>query len=175
MLPVAFGLIAEDPTSVGKVLDSNSETLLEQLELVDGKVEMSLTLRWAVDNVFQYFVSQYDDLLQASLVIARGEATRDEQIELGRLFEKLLTAERDKHTATILDKLGDIVVKSELQPQRDEFDVMRLACLIDRSHVEAFSEKIYEIASTFSDEYGFAFNGPWAPYSFVSLSLFLND
>jgi hypothetical protein len=175
MLPVAFGLIAEDPDSVIKVIDSNSPTLLEQLAVVDGKVEMSLTLRWAVDNVFQYFVSQYDDLKQASLAIARGEATRDEQIELGRLFERLLNSERENHTAHVLEKLACIVVKNELQPQRDEFDIMRLACLINRSDVEAFSDKVFEIAKDFSDDYGFAFNGPWAPYSFVSLSLFLND
>lgn len=175
MLPVAFGLIAEDPEAVTRVIDSNSPTLLEQLSVVDGKVEMSLTLRWAVDNVFKYFVSQYDDLMEASQLIARGEASRDEQIELGRLFERLLTAEREKHTTHVMEMLSSIVVKSELQPQRDEFDIMRLACLINRSDVEAFSEKVFDIAKNFSDDYGFAFNGPWAPYSFVSLSLFLND
>jgi hypothetical protein len=136
---------------------------------------MLLTLRWAVENVFQYFVSNHDDLKQASHLIARGEATRDEQIELGRLFERRLSSEREKYIAFVLERLGSVVVKSDLQPQRDEFDVMRLACLINRTDVDLFSEKVFDAAKDLSDDYAFAFNGPWAPYSFVSLSLFLND
>lgn len=175
MLPVAFGLIAEDSDSVYKVISSNSDTLIDQLAVVDGMVEMALTLRWTVDSVFKYFVEQYDDLKEASISIARGEATRDEQIEMGRQFERRLSYEREKHSTIVLDRLGDTVVKTESQPLRDEFDIIRIACLIRRSETEGFSEKIFAIAADYSDEYGFAFNGPWAPYSFVSLSLFLND
>lgn len=175
MLPVAFGLIADDCESIDKVIRSNGDALLSQLQTVDGMVEMALTLRWSVDNVFKYFVSQFDDLKEASIRVARGELTRDEQIEMGRLFEQRLTHERERHTDIVFGKLGGLVEKTEPQPMRDEFDILRMACLIKRSDADTFSDKIYSIAAEYSDEYSFAFNGPWAPYSFVSLSLFLND
>jgi hypothetical protein len=174
ILPVAFGLIADDAESVEKLLSVHEEVLTEQIARVDGCVEMSLTLRWSVENVFQYFVSQSEELQIASQKIAQGEATRDEQIEMGRQFEALLSAERQSHTDRVTEELESVLVESDQQAERDEFDIVRLACLIERENVEKFSAEVYRIAESFNEDFAFAFNGPWAPYSFVNLSLSFN-
>jgi hypothetical protein len=90
MLPVSFGLIADGADSVKRLIERNAETLNDQLTRVDGRVEMNLTLRLTVANVFEYFADRHPELREASVRVAQGIASRDEQIEIGRQFEMRL-------------------------------------------------------------------------------------
>ncbi len=173
MLPVAFGLIADDIAQVDRLLSSHRQVLLEQIDRVAGHMEMSVNLRWAVPNVVQYFVDRHSQLSEARSVIASGQATRDDQIAVGQLLERLVNDERQQHTARFTECLHSVCKEIEIQPARDEADVMRLACLIARDSEEDFTQAVYQAAKLFSDDFSIAFNGPWPPYSFVSLSLSL--
>lgn len=171
MLPVSFGLIADDQNQVQYVLSANAEPLQSQLERVEEHVEMSLTLQWSTENVVQYFVDRYQDLKEARDLIASGNASRDDQIELGRLFEKRLSSERTMHTDKILNVFEEICREVTVQSPKAEKDIVRMACLVHRDSVPRFEKAIYQIAEAFNEEFAFSFNGPWPPYSFVNLAL----
>jgi len=171
MLPVSFGLIADDLDQVNHILESNESVLNEQIDRVDGQVEMAVSLRWTAENVPQYFVDRYPTLCEARGLIVAGDTSRDDRIEMGRMFEKLLTSERDAHTQSFLDILGPVSKEVDVQPTRQESEVMKLACLIDRSTEVQFQTAVYKAAEMFSDEFAISFNGPWPPYSFVKLAL----
>ncbi len=130
MLPVAFGLIADDVEQVNKLLSSHRQVLSEQIDRVAGHMEMNVNLRWAVPNVVQYFVERYSDLAEARNAIASGTATRDDQIAVGQLLERLINSEREEHTARFTEVLSGICKELDIQKPREEADVMRLACLI---------------------------------------------
>lgn len=170
-LPVAFGLIAESEQNVREVLARNAELLREQLERIQGRVEMFLSLKWASENIFQYFVEKFPELKKSRDYVASGAASREEQIELGRQFEQALSAERERCTAAVLENVSPVCQEIDIQPQRTENEILRVACLIERDKEDAFTQAVYQAASKFSDEYQFAFNGPWPPYSFVKLVL----
>jgi len=171
MLPVSFGLIADDLEQVYYILDNNREVLNEQIDRVGGNVEMTVSLKWTAQNVPQYFVERYPQLREAREMIVAGKASRDDQIEMGRIFEKLLNAEREANTQIFLDALGFLSKELEVQPTLEDSDVMRLACLIDRDVEADFSAAVYRAAELFSDDFAITFNGPWPPYSFVKLAL----
>lgn len=171
MLPVSFGLIADDLEQVHHILDGNREVLLDQLDKVGGHVEMTVTLKWTAENVAQYFVERYPELQAARTLIVEGRATREDQIEMGRIYEALINEERTNHSQVFLDGLTPISRELQIQPTRDDSDVMRLACLIHRDREEDFNTAVYKIAEQFSDEFAITFNGPWPPYSFVKLAL----
>lgn len=171
ILPVAFGLIADSRQDVEQLLEKHQEVLLEQLALVDGRVEMTLTLSWSSENIFQYFVEKSEDLRQARDKVASGQASRDEMIEVGRLFEKLLASERDRHTQTVLEPFNELAVSIDQQPPKQESEIARAAFLIERGDVQQFEKALYEVASKFDEQFSFSFNGPWPPYSFVKLNL----
>ena len=170
-LPVAFGLIADDEDDVRSVLERNSTLLHEQLERIQGKIEMFLSIKWTAPNVFQYFIDRYSDLAQSRDYVATGQASREEQIELGRQFEQLLRAEREQFTAKVESILQPVCVEFDTQPLRAEAEILRMACLIERDNEAAFTDAVYQAASHFDDAFNFAFNGPWPPYSFVKLAL----
>lgn len=171
MLPVSFGLIADDLEQVHYILDNNRDVLNEQINRVGGNVEMTVSLKWTAENIPQYFVERYPQLREAREMIVEGRASRDDQIEMGRIFEQLLNAEREANTKIFLDALGPVSKELEVQPTREDSDVMRLACLIDRDKEAEFNTAVYRAAESFSDDFAITFNGPWPPYSFVKLAL----
>lgn len=170
-LPVAFGLIADDEQQIRHILTANQAVLAEQIDRVDGKVEMSVALNWTAENVAKYFVDRYPELAQARDAIATGIASRDDQIEMGRTFERLLNTERTECLHKFLAALEPIAAEVDVQPTRQDSEVMRLACLIEREREEAFNQAIYAVAEQFSDDFAISFNGPWPAYSFVKLAL----
>jgi len=170
-LPVAFGLIADDEDDVRSVLELNATLLSEQLERIQGKIEMFLSIQWTATNVFRYFIDRYPDLEQSRDYVATGQASHEEQIELGRQFEQLLRAEREQFTVKVESILQPVCVEFDTQPLRAEAEILRMACLIERDAEAAFTEAVYQAASHFDDAFNFAFNGPWPPYSFVKLAL----
>lgn len=171
MLPVAFGLIADDTQQIARLMISHQSVLNEQIERVAGHVEMGVGLRWSVPNIIQYFVDRHEPLSQARQLIASGQASRDDQIALGQMFEKLLNEERQQCTAKFTELLQPLCKELDNQPPREESECMRLACLIRRDAEELFNEAIYKAASQFGEEFTVNFNGPWPPYSFVQLTL----
>lgn len=171
MLPVAFGLIADDEEAVRGLLEKHQEVLLEQLELTDGRVEMTVTLKWSVENVFQYFVEQSEELKIARETVAAGGASRDDLIAVGQLFEKLLQQQREELTAKVIAGFSGLVIDVDQQNAKDEAEIFRASFLVSRNQVEEFEQRVYEVASKFNENFSFSFNGPWPPYSFVKLNL----
>ena len=171
MLPVSFGLIADDLDQVHHILDKNRDILIEQLNRVGGNVEMTIALKWTAENIPQYFVDRYPELKAARAMIVEGRASREDQIELGRVYDSLMNAERSTHTKVFMDNLSPISKELEVQPNRDDADVIRLACLIAREKEEEFTAAVYQAAELFTDDFAITFNGPWPPYTFVKLAL----
>ena len=61
-LPMSFGVVADSPAAVRRMLSRNQQVLLDQLEHVAGKVEMGLRVTWDVPNIFEYFVNTHPEL-----------------------------------------------------------------------------------------------------------------
>jgi hypothetical protein len=171
LLPVAFGLIADSEDDVQGLLVKHQEVLSNQLDVVDGRVEMTVTLSWAVENIFQFFVDRHQDLKDARESLASGSASRDQLIAVGQLFERLQAEERENLSAKVIAGFENLSVEVENQAPKDETQIFRAAFLIAREDVQQFESQVYEIAKGFDENFSFSFNGPWPPYSFVKLNL----
>ncbi len=138
-LPVSFGLVASSEDQVRRLLIQNGEVLRSQLQRIAGKTEMFVSVSWSAENIFQYFVQRYEDLAYFRDRLAAGQATRDEQVEVGRIFERYLQQEREEHSQRVLHVLRPLCAEVDSQPVRNEREILRLACLINRSREEAFN------------------------------------
>ncbi len=176
VLPMAFGLIADGPESVHRILRLNHEAFAEQLDRLRDKVEMGLRVTWDVPNIFEYIVASHPDLAAYRDQIFRGgrEPSHEEKIELGRSFDRLLNDSREaaiaRVRAAIEPRCDDITVNRP----RDERDVMNLACLVDRARIKNFEAGVVEAARGFNNDFSFDFNGPWPPHNFVDIELKLS-
>lgn len=171
LLPVAFGLIANDDSELHAILSSNIDELSNALERVSGMVEMNLVVSWTVENVFQHLLAQHPELQAARDRAAAGQASREEMIEVGRQIDQTLKAERGAHADMVRAGLADVCTAIEFQDAKSESEIVRAQCLIAREGEEAFTQAIHRIADQLDNHYSLAFNGPWPPYSFVNLKL----
>ncbi len=172
VLPVSFGVVAKSRADVRELLDRNSDSFALQLARVRGKVEMGLRVLWDVPNVFEYFVNTRADLRAARDTVGDiRAANRDDMIELGRFFERVLGEERERYVEQIGEVLAAYDIPHARGKVRNERDVMNLACLVARDGLEDFDRAVGEAASGFDNNFTFDVSGPWAPASFVDVTL----
>jgi hypothetical protein len=176
VLPIAFGVVADGPEAVLRILRINREAFAEQLDRVRGRMEMGLRVTWDVANIFEYMVALHEELRALRDRIFRGGRTpsQDDKIDLGRAFDRLLNASRAIHRERISEALRSHVLEIQSNPPRSERDVMNLACLVERDQQLGFEQAVLEVARRFDNNFAFDINGPWPPHNFVEIALQLS-
>jgi hypothetical protein len=173
VLPMAFGLIADGPDSVRRILRLNANTFDEQISRLKGKVEMGLRVAWDVPNIFEYALKIHPELLELRDHIFRGgrEPSQDDKIEVGRTFDRLMTEEREDHTERVTSVLAAHCSEIKMNKVRNDREVLNLAALVDRDKMKDFESGVIEAARSFDNNFSFDFNGPWPPHNFVEIEL----
>lgn len=172
ILPLTFGMIASSDQSVRRLLSQNRKLLREQLDQVEGKIEMGLRVTWDVPNVFEYFLSRHTELRESRDAIGDFQRARhSDMVGLGQLFEQIQRQERERLTESVSAVLVAHGVQVKAAPSRSEREVMNLSCLVSKPQQAAFEAMVSESASSFDSSYLFDISGPWAPHHFVELSL----
>ena len=172
-LPMTFGIIAYGPKAIQRILSCNQQVLVDQLHRVSGKVEMGLRVTWDVPNIFEYFVSTHRELRSARdrYFGTHREPTQEQKIEVGRMFDRILSEDRELHTGHVEEVLSGYCYEIKQNKCRDEREVMNLACLVGREAQGEFEAAIFKAAELFDNNFGFDYNGPWAPHNFVDIDL----
>ncbi len=173
VLPMRFGVIARNAEAVKKLLEANHKSIKEHFERLKGRVEMGLRVSWDTSNIYEYFVATHPVLRETRDEVWSKSTNiqRDQKVELGRLYESLRTAARkdcaEKVKEVLLNYCDDIVEN----PVKREKDVMNLACLVERKHMDEFAKGVFQASKLFDNVYLFDYTGPWAPHNFVTLDL----
>jgi hypothetical protein len=173
VLPMAFGIIADGPKAVQKIMSRNQEAFLKQMQRVVGMVEMGLRVSWDVPNIFEYFVNTHAELRAARdrFMGPYRNPSQEDKIELGRLFDRLLNDDREAYSEKVTETLAGYCQEINWNKCRNESEVMNLACLVPRTGQERFEEGVFAAAKLFDNNFTFDYNGPWAPHNFVELDL----
>ncbi|MBU4487151.1 MAG: GvpL/GvpF family gas vesicle protein [Candidatus Delongbacteria bacterium] len=173
LLPVAFGTFVNNKEDIKKLLTRNHNSFLNQLIKLAGKVEMGLRVDWDVPNIFEYFVNTHSDLriVRDQMFFNNREPSQDEKIEIGRIFNNLVNEDRKNHIDIVEEVLNPICDEIKINPPRNEKDVMRLACLIDKENITEFENYVFKAASNFDNNFAFDYSGPWLPYNFVDIKI----
>lgn len=173
-LPIGFGVIAETPKEIRRILSTNRKSFTKQLHRVHGKVELGVRVTWDVPNIFEYFVNTHDELRAArdQFLGTHRAPSQEDKIEVGRLFDRLLQEDRQEHTERVEASLSSCCFEIKRNSPRNEREVMNLACLVGRRQAERdFEVAIFEVARWFDNNFAFDFNGPWAPHHFADVEL----
>lgn len=173
MLPMAFGIIADGPQAIRKILTRNQKAFLEQLQRVAGMVEMGLRVSLDVPNIFEYFVNTHPELRAARdrFLGTYRNPSQEDKIELGRMFDRFLNEDREAYTGKVEEILSCYCREVKRNKCRNESEVMSLACLVPREAQGRFEEGVFAAAKLFDNNFTFDYNGPWAPHNFVELDL----
>lgn len=173
VLPVSFGVLAGEPPAILRVLSRNQRALLDQIRRVTGRVEMGLRVTWDVPNIFEYFVQTHPELrvVRDRFFGGHRELTQNDKLEVGRMFDRVLTEDREAHAGGVEECLAPHCDEIKRSTPRTEREVVNLACLVPRAEQERFERAVFEAAQAFDNNYAFDYSGPWAPHNFVELTL----
>jgi hypothetical protein len=172
LLPMAFGMVADSRKAAERMLKAHRAVFLQQLDKLAGKVEMGLRVSLETPQVVEYFVSHSNDLqLLRDQLLVQGGGSRDDRIEIGRQFEKLLQQTREDAIERIEAVLAPVCADIQRNPEKSERELANLACLVPSAELAEFEARIGEAAGQFDDEHVFQFSGPWPPHNFVHLDV----
>lgn len=172
-LPMSFGVVADNPAAVRRMLLRNQSVLLDQLRHVAGKVEMGLRVTWDVPNIFEYFVNTHPELRMArdTFLGSACEPTQEQKIEVGRMFDGLLHDDREAYSEVAIKTFASHGYEINQLKCRNEREVMNVACLVSRDAMSQFEADVFEVAKQFDNNFALDYNGPWAPHNFVNIDL----
>lgn len=172
-LPMSFGVVADSPAAVRRMLVRNQQVLLDQLRHVASKVEMGLRVTWDVPNIFEYFVNTHPELRMARdrFFGSQSEPTQEQKIELGRMFDRLLQEDRETFADLAVTMFASHGCGIKQLKCRNEREVMNLAGLVRRDAMPQFEADVFEVAKRFDNNFALDYNGPWAPHNFVDVDL----
>jgi hypothetical protein len=173
VLPMAFGTISDSEAAVGETLREYAQVFNRELAHIAGRVEMTVRLRLEGDDIFRMYVEHFPELRRRRDACFNGprEPNQMELLDLGQHFERLLTRDREEKVETALSVLRPVITEMKSIDPHDERLMFSIACLIERGSAPRFDSAIEDLAAKYPDDYRIAVNGPWPPYSFVSLSL----
>lgn len=173
-LPMSFGMIAESEDEVSQLLEAKHDELSERVTRLHGRVEMTVRLKWDVENVFSMFVELDPDLRVARDRLVASGNDREEQIAVGELFSAILEGAREGDWETLHAALEQVCEEIKRNDPRDESEVVSLATLVRREEIGAFEDAVHAAAEAFDDRYLIDLGGPHPPHSFVSVHLSLD-
>jgi hypothetical protein len=176
VLPVSFGTVADSAEGVRALLKKYEEEFTEQMEEVRGKAETVVRLAYAPETpgIFEYVMERRSPELKQlrdRLFAGGREASREEKIDLGQAVEGALNAARDEFAEQVEDVLSAHCSSIKRLPPRNERELARLACLVERDVIGEFDNAVGEAAKLFDDHFTFEETGPFPPYDFTELHL----
>lgn len=173
IVPMTFGHVADSEDAVRTVLARHEPTIRAELARVEGCVEMSVTMHWDVENIFAHMIANDAELraMRDELFANGRQPSHEERFRLGELFEQHHKRERARLRARLVAALEPVTRSLKEEPARAMEQVAKLALLMERDEAKRLAEHLERVAEGLGPEFAFDVAGPWAPFSFVGLSL----
>ena len=173
IFPLQYGLTLPSLASVEAALERNVDVLYGQLSKLYRKVEMEVSMRFDVPDLFDHLVSKYPYLRDEKAKILNGRLLYylGNRAKKGEKFQRALSKDKEVYESLAREIIGPWCsdIKSSSLPLAEE-DVVTFNCLVNRERLRVFEKSIYEAGSRFAPEFHFSYNGPWAPQNFCNHS-----
>lgn len=174
VIPLSFGTIAlDDDEVIEQLLKAASEEMHQQLEAIQGCVELDLKVLWKQERLFEEMVTEHERIRALRREIA--SASVNERIELGQLTSEVIAWKSDQEAQLIVEELEPLTVEVRLNRMLNDMMVMNAALLVEKPRQEALHEKLNALAAAQEERLVFRYNGPVPPYHFVDLSITWED
>jgi len=169
VLPLRFGTVfASEADVVSDLLEPRHDELERLLLRLDGRVELSVRAFFREEAVLAEIVRSTPRIARLRTAAQEHGPSHPLQVQLGEAVAAELDRRRraaaDEIVAALVPLANDVVV----QEHRAAMEVVRAAFLVERARVDAFDERMNDLAREREPEILFKYTGPLPPHSFVS-------
>lgn len=173
IVPMSFGMLADDEEDLRTTLGPSLAAIKRLLGRITGQREFVLRLIWTGENVFAHFVETATELrrLRDRYFMGGRAPTQDEKIHLGKVFEHHLQDQRATILAQLLDVLAASITDYCELGFPSEQHLVNVAMLVPKDTFAALEAKVDVFAAGWPDDYRIELSAPSPPYSFVDRQL----
>ncbi len=174
LLPMQFSMIAESESSVLALLKNSYDLFKAHLQRLDGKKELGLKGMFA-ETIFQDLLSKNAALQRRKEELMRhGRPSQADLIEIGKMVEAALNAEKEYHREEILSILRPLAEETKVNPTTTDRMFLNAAFLVSDEQESEFDKKVSEIADKSDGKFKLKYIGNLPPYNFLRLVITLN-
>ncbi len=166
VLPMRFGLVAQDDEQVLSTLDDQREVYLERLKELDGCVEFNLKASRDEDDLLREIVAESQNVRQLNEFTRQNPGARNEKVALGELLSSEVHSRNRVEAQRIVSQLEPLAVRHQAADQPGQH-FLNASFLVKRDDAERFSRAVWEEADRRGTAYSFSLYGPLPLYSFV--------
>ncbi|OIJ68370.1 GvpL/GvpF family gas vesicle protein [Streptomyces mangrovisoli] len=166
VLPMRFGLLAENDESVLAALEQNAADYTDRLQSLEGCSEYHLKASQDEDALLRQILRESDAARELNDEIRGGTAGPDASLQLGELVTQEVQARQEALAAGVVEALRPFArTLDSSQPTGADF--LNVSFLVTEDREEAFLTAELSVAHQLGDDFDFRLNGPLPPYSFV--------
>jgi hypothetical protein len=166
VLPLRFGLTADDDEAVRDALEKREAEYAERLDALRGCAEYHLKASQEEDELLRQILLESEPARELNDRIRAGDANPDLPVRLGELVAHEVQARQQALSSGVVEALRPFAQDvSTFQPTGDDF--VSVSFLVPESQEEMFLTTEISVANQLGDGIRFRLNGPLPPYSFV--------
>ncbi|MEU5534436.1 GvpL/GvpF family gas vesicle protein [Streptomyces sp. NPDC020362] len=166
VLPLRFGMTAEDDEAVSGALEDRAGEYQEQLQNLKDATEYNLKVSWEEEALLRRILLESEEARELNTAIRDGSGTPEMSLSLGELVAQEAEARQQALAAGIVEALRpyarDNIVSA---PAGNDF--LNVSFLVEDDKEEMFLATGISLANQLGEECEFRLRGPLPPYSFV--------
>lgn len=171
LLPLQFGLIIEDWTSVQQqLIGPQSHALKDLFEKLDGRREVSVKLFWEADQELEALMAENHDLRAERDRLEGKTLSMDEVVRIGQAIERSLEDRKQGIIQKFRDTLEPLSVESVENSLLTDTMIYNAAYLIPWEAEPEFSQQVEQLDAQFEGRLKIRYNNFTAPFNFAQLS-----
>ena len=176
VLPMRFGVVADDAAAVRMLVETHQEEIAAQISRLDGHAEIGLRVRVSREGALDALLAAHPDLAATRDRLAgRGPEAHFERIDLGRRVAETLERRRTDAQRRLAGLLDRLCTDHVLRAPEEDTEILRAECLLPSGGETAFAAEIEAAAAAIdfagAEEPVVQLVGPAPPFHFVSLAL----
>lgn len=166
VLPLRFGMTAENDEAVRAVLEDRASEYENQLRSLEGAVEYNLKASWNEEALLRRILLDSEEARRLNDIGREGSATPEMSLALGELVAHQAEARQEALATGIIEALRLHARDDSVSPPGGQ-DFLSVSFLVDKDKEEMFLATEMSLANQMGEECGFRLRGPLPPYSFV--------
>ncbi|MCJ7789700.1 MAG: GvpL/GvpF family gas vesicle protein [Candidatus Atribacteria bacterium] len=173
ILPMSFGIIAENEEKVAELLRQNYLEFKRELKILKGKIELGVKVLWIEDAVVKEMESRGKDFqeFKKKIVDSSGKEDQNTKLKIGKLVESIVKEWEKKYVQKIYSSLQEIATDSRINQPIGIKMLLNSSFLVDKNKEKNFDKRVNELAQKYENKLKFKYVGPVPPYNFVNIKL----
>ncbi|MEU6242250.1 GvpL/GvpF family gas vesicle protein [Streptomyces sp. NPDC047024] len=166
VLPLRFGLVAEDDDAVRAALEERADEYTERLRALEGCSEYHLKATQDEDSLLRLILEESSAARELNDAIRAGTADVGAPVRLGELVAREVQARQEALAIGVVEALRPFARDVDsTQPTGEDF--LSVSFLVPEDQEEAFLTTELSVAHQLGDDLDLRLHGPLPPYSFV--------